>query len=72
MKSEISTKRLAVCAREASVRAGQRALALGVPVAKRQGNQIIRLYPDGHTEVIQNLEKPDVRPSKRRYTVGHA
>ncbi len=72
MKSEISSKRLAVCAREASVRAEQRALALGVPVAKRQGNQIVRLYPDGHTEVIQNLRKPDVRPLKRSYNVGHA
>lgn len=72
MKSEISTKRLAVCAREASIRAEQRALALGVPVAKRRGNKIVRQYPDGHTEVIQDLVKPDVRPLKRRYTLGNA
>ncbi len=70
MKAEISAKRLAVCAREASIRAEQRALALGVPVAKRQGDQIVRLYPDGHIEHIQDLGKPDVRPLKRRYRVG--
>ena len=46
-------RRLAKAAREASRAAIKRLLDKGIPVVFVKGKDLIRLYPDGHEEVIK-------------------
>ena len=46
-------RRLAKSAREASRAAIKRLLGKGIPVVFVKGRDLIRLYPDGHEEVIK-------------------
>ena len=47
------TRKLAESARQASRAAIKRLLGKGIPVVFLKGNNIIRLYPDGHEEIIK-------------------
>lgn len=70
MKSEISSKLLAKCAQDASKRAVEKAFALGIPIVKQQGHDIVREYPDGRTEIIGHLERTNIRPKRRTYQLS--
>ena len=49
-------RRLAKSAAEASRHAIEELFAKGIPIVFLRGNQLIRQYPDGHEEVIEELE----------------
>ena len=51
-------RKLAKSAREASRNAIKRLLEQGIPAVYGKGKDIVRLYPDGHEEII----KKDVLP----------
>ena len=46
-------RKLAKSAREAGRAAVKRLLSKGIPVVFAEGKDIIRLYPDGHKEIIK-------------------
>ena len=46
-------RRLAKAAREAGQDAVRRLLGKGIPVVYLKGKDLIKLYPDGHEEVIK-------------------
>lgn len=48
-------KRLAKAARECSAEAVRRTLAAGRPVTFIAGNKVLRRWPDGHEEVLEEL-----------------
>lgn len=52
-------RRLAKSAAEASRHAIEELLAKGIPVASLRDRQLIRLYPDGHEEIIEDLKNHD-------------
>lgn len=58
---------LARVAREASNNARENALSQGRSVTIQQGESIVKLHPDGKTDIIQKIKKSSVIPEKRRY-----
>ena len=66
---EIRTKTIQKVARDASRNAKQNALNSGIPVTRMNGNDIVKVYPDGSTELIKTLENSSVTPEKRRYHI---
>jgi hypothetical protein len=61
------TKSIARIAKKASDNAIRNAFSHGRSVTVQQGKDIIRLYPNGHTEVILTIGNSSVMPEKRRY-----
>jgi ribosomal protein L32 len=70
MKSEISSKELARCAKAASRRAIDRAKAQGIPFAVQEGKQILLHHADGHKELLETLPQAYLKPSKKRYKIA--
>jgi hypothetical protein len=58
---------IARIARDASGNAITSAFKCGIPVTRQQGENIVRIYPDGSTEFIKKIENRSVTPDKRRY-----
>jgi hypothetical protein len=61
------TKDIARIAKKASSNAIRNAFSHGRSVTVQQGKKIVKLYPNGHTEVIMTIENISVMPEKRRY-----
>jgi len=61
------TKDIARIAKKASSNAIRNAFSHGRSVTVQQGKEIVKLYPNGHTEVIMTIENISVMPEKRRY-----
>jgi hypothetical protein len=57
-------KRIAI---EASHNARRNALSHGRSITIQQGEAIVKVHPDGSTEVIRKIENSSVIPEKRRY-----
>lgn len=57
-------KRVAIMA---SRNANKNAFCQGRPVIIQQGEDIVKMHPDGRTDVIRKIEKSSVIPEKRRY-----
>ncbi|MDK2947753.1 MAG: hypothetical protein PWQ63_913 [Methanolobus sp.] len=66
---EIPTILIKKMARDASNNAIMNAFNHGLPVTRMQGDDIVKVYPDGTTEFIQRLENSSVKPEKRRYRI---
>lgn len=60
-------KFIARVARVASSNARRNALSHGRSVTIQQDDTIIRVHPDGKTDIIRKIEKSSVIPEKRRY-----
>jgi hypothetical protein len=58
---------IARIAKNASNNAIKSAFKCGIPVTIQQGDNIVKLYPDGSTEFIKKVEYSSVTPEKRRY-----
>ena len=50
-------KKLAKAAREASREAVRRTFEAGLPITILVGNKIVRRWPDGHEELVKELEE---------------
>jgi len=61
------TKSIARIAKKASNNAIRNAFSHGRSVTIQQGKDIVKLYPNGHTEVILTIENSSIMPEKRRY-----
>ncbi len=70
MKSDISSKELAVCAKEASRHAVARAQAMKIPYTVQEGRRIVRRNPDGSKDLLETLPKAFVVPAKKRYKIA--
>jgi hypothetical protein len=66
---ESTTMSLARLAVKASTNARQSALSRGIPVTVQHGDNIVKIYPNGTTEVIRKIEKHLVNPEKRIYKI---
>ncbi|WP_407281874.1 hypothetical protein V7O61_10310 [Methanolobus sp. WCC1] len=66
---EIPTILIKKIARDASNNAIMNSFNCGLPVARMQGNDIVKVYPDGTTEFIKRLENSSIKPEKRRYRI---
>lgn len=66
---EIPTILIKKIARDASNNAIMNSFNRGLPVARMQGNDIVKVYPDGTTEFIKRLENSSIKPEKRRYRI---
>jgi hypothetical protein len=66
---EIPTILIKKMARDASTNAIMNAFNRGLPVTRMQGNDIVKVYPDGTTEFIKRLENSSIKPEKRRYHI---
>lgn len=64
---ESTTMSLAKLAAKASTNARRNALNRGIPVTVQRGENIVKIYPNGNTEVIRKIEKYLVFPEKRIY-----
>jgi hypothetical protein len=58
---------IARVAREASSNARENALSHGRSVTIQQGEAIVKVHPDGRTDIIRKIEKSSVIPEKRLY-----
>lgn len=65
--NESTTMNLAELAVKASTNARQNALSRGIPVTVQRGENIVKIHPNGTTEVIRKIEKYSVIPEKRIY-----
>ena len=70
MKADISSKELAVCAKEASRQAVARAQAMKIPYTVQEGRKIVRRNPDGSTDLLETLPKAFVVLTKKRYKIS--
>ncbi len=70
MKSEISSKELAECAKAASKRAVERAQAQGIPYAVQIGKKIVLRHTDGHEELLETLPHAYLKTTKKRYKIA--
>ena len=66
---EIPTKNIERIARDASNNAIMNAFNCGISITRMQGDDIVKVYPDGTTEFIKRLENSSVKPEKRRYRI---
>lgn len=64
---EIPTILIKKISRDASDNAIMNAFNRGLPVTRMQGDDIVKVYPDGTTEFIKRLENSSIKPEKRRY-----
>ena len=69
-KKTISSEELQVCAKAASQRAVERAVAMKIPYTVQQGRNIVEHRPDGTTEIVGTLPKAYVKPTVRNYHVA--
>lgn len=60
-------KAIARIARTASSNARKNAFSHGRSVTIQQGEAIVKMHPDGKTEIIRKIENSSVIPEKRRY-----
>lgn len=58
---------IARIAEDASGNAIESAFRCGIPVTIQQGDDIVKLHPNGVTEFIKKVELSSVTPEKRRY-----
>jgi hypothetical protein len=63
------TRSIARTAKDASNNAIRNAFAHGIAVTRMSGNDIIKMYPDGRTEIIKKIENSSVTLDKRRYHI---
>ena len=70
MKSEISSKKLAECAKAASKRAVEHAQVQGIPFAVQEGKKIVLYHADGHKELLETLPSAYIKPAKKRYKIA--
>jgi hypothetical protein len=54
-------------AREASRNARKDALNNGRSITTLQGDSVVKVHPDGRTDIIRKIEKSSVIPEKRKY-----
>jgi histone H3/H4 len=66
---EIPTKNIERIARDASNNAIMNAFNCGISITRMQGDDIVRIYPDGSIEFIERLENSTVMPEKRLYRI---
>jgi citrate lyase synthetase len=66
---EIPTILIKKISRDASDNAIMNAFNRGLPVTRMQGDDIVKVYPDGTTEFIKRLENSSIKPEKRRYHI---
>lgn len=67
-KNEIKQhKVIARIARTASSNAKKNAFSQGRSVTVQQDESIVKMHPDGRTDIIRKIEKSSVVPEKRRY-----
>lgn len=62
-----TTKFISRVAKEASINAIKDALSHGRSITTLQGDSIVKVHPDGRTDIIKKLEKSSVIPEKRIY-----
>lgn len=67
---EMSRDDLRRHAKQASRSAIRKAAQKDVPFAVQQGKRIIKVFPDGHKEVVGHLDKAFVRISKKTYSMS--
>lgn len=60
-------KYIELVAKQASEKGMQDAFKLGIPVTRQQGDKIVKIFPDGHTEFVKIIEHESVMPEKRKY-----
>ncbi|HLX63836.1 MAG TPA: hypothetical protein VKX17_21370 [Planctomycetota bacterium] len=56
VEREISTKRLAQAAREATTQAVRETFELGLPITVLEGENIVKVFPDGRKTVVKRLK----------------
>ncbi|WP_048127219.1 hypothetical protein [Methanosarcina lacustris] len=67
-KHEVRQSRfIARVAKEASSNARKNALSHGRSVTIQQGEDIVKVHPDGRMDLIRKIEKSSVIPEKRLY-----
>ncbi len=69
-RREVSNKDLSKHAKAASRAAVRRACEMKVPFAVQEGKKIVKIFPDGHKEIVGQVEKAFVRIPKKRYSMA--
>lgn len=60
---------MARLAKEASTNAVKQAFQNGSSVTVLRGDDIIKIYPDGHTEFVRRVENTCIVPSKKSWVI---
>ncbi len=69
-KEKLTSKQLSKYAKAASAKAIDEARAKGIPFAVQEGKNIVKVFPNGHKEVVGHLDKAFIRVSKKRYAMA--
>lgn len=70
MKTNISSKKLAACAKAASTHAVKRAQAQKIPYTVQEGRNIVKHFPDGNKKVTHKLPKAYLKTDSKHFRVA--
>ncbi|PSL49319.1 hypothetical protein CLV51_101650 [Chitinophaga niastensis] len=56
-------------AEKAGNKAARESLALGLPITILKGTSVIKLYPDGKEELVEELENPFVKITQKKFII---